>query len=109
MFCEIHMRDFKPHFQQDFLAYCTRPVSVHLAMACVSQLLIQQFFSLFAQFKTTKSYENYVSVSIFQYGHIPPKIMKKHVFYTGKLYGLTGMEKVQKSAYLLGQKHKFSG
>ena len=34
--CEIHMHDFKSHFQQDFLAYCTRPVSVHLAMVCVS-------------------------------------------------------------------------
>ena len=33
MLCEIHMRDFKSHFQQDFLAYCTRPVSEHLAMA----------------------------------------------------------------------------
>ena len=28
------MHDFKSHFQ-DFLAYCTRPVSVHLAMASV--------------------------------------------------------------------------
>ena len=36
MLCEIHMRNFKSHFQQDFLAYCTRPVSEHLAMACVS-------------------------------------------------------------------------
>ena len=32
--CKIHISDFKSHFQQDFLAYCTRPVSVHLAMAC---------------------------------------------------------------------------
>ena len=35
MLCEIHMRNFKSHFWWDFLACCTRPVSVHLAMACV--------------------------------------------------------------------------
>ena len=38
MLCEIHMHDLKSHFQQDFLAYCTRPVSVHLAMACIGCL-----------------------------------------------------------------------
>ena len=31
----VHMHDFKSHFQWDFLAYCTRPVSVHLATASV--------------------------------------------------------------------------
>ena len=36
MLCEIHTHDFKSHFRQDFLAYCTRPVSVRLAMMCVS-------------------------------------------------------------------------
>ena len=36
MLCKIHMRDFKSHFQQDCLAYCTKPVSEHLAIACVS-------------------------------------------------------------------------
>ena len=35
MLCEIHMRDFRSHFWWDFLAYCTRPISVHLVMACV--------------------------------------------------------------------------
>ena len=30
------MHNFKSHFQWDFLAYCTRPVSVHLATASVS-------------------------------------------------------------------------
>ena len=35
MLCEIPMYNFKSHFLQDFLAYCTRPVSVHLVMACV--------------------------------------------------------------------------
>ena len=33
--CEIHMHDIKSHFQPDFLAYRTRQVSVHLAMACI--------------------------------------------------------------------------
>ena len=36
MLCEIHKCDLKFHFQQDFLAYCTKPVSEHLAMACVN-------------------------------------------------------------------------
>ena len=45
MLCEIHMRDFKSHFWQDFLAYHTRPVSVYLAMACVSCLF--DSFSVF--------------------------------------------------------------
>ena len=31
----VHMHDFKSHFHWDFLAYCTRPVSVHLATASV--------------------------------------------------------------------------
>ena len=35
MLCKIHMHDFKSRFQQSFLAYCTRPVSVHLVMASV--------------------------------------------------------------------------
>ena len=30
------MHNFKSHFQQDFLAFCTRPVSVHFVMVCVS-------------------------------------------------------------------------
>ena len=38
MLCESHMHDFKSHFRWDFLAYCTRPVSVHLAIACVGCL-----------------------------------------------------------------------
>ena len=43
------------------LAYCTRPVSGHLAMACVGCSLFWQFFNLFAQSKTTtKSHESYV-------------------------------------------------
>ena len=30
------MHDFKSHFWQDFLAYCTRPIHVHLAMPCIT-------------------------------------------------------------------------
>ena len=41
----IHMHDFKSHFQQDFLAYCTRPISVHLVMASVGCLF--NSFSIF--------------------------------------------------------------
>ena len=74
---EIHMHDFKSHFQQDFLAYCTWPVSVHLAMTCV----IQQFFNLFAQFKTTtKSHENYVFLYPFSNMAISPQIMIFKIF-----------------------------
>ena len=52
MLCEVHMHDFKSHFQQDFIAYCTKPVSAFGDGV---------FFNLFAQFKaTTKSHENCV-------------------------------------------------
>ena len=61
MLCEIHTQDFKAHFWRDFLIYCTRPDSVHLAMACVSCSFDSLKKNLFAQFKTTtKSHENYV-------------------------------------------------
>ena len=58
------------------------------------RLLIRQFFSLFAQFKTTtKSHENYVFLYLLSNMAISPQNneRKKPVFYTGKLYGLTGM------------------
>ena len=47
------------------------------------RLLIRQFFSLFAQFKTTtKSHENYgFPVSIFQYGHIPQNNQKTILYW----------------------------
>ena len=55
-------------------------------------LHIQQFFNLFAQFKTTtKSYENYLFLYPFSNMTISPQNNEKNVFYTGKLYGLTGM------------------
>ena len=67
---EAMFHDFKSHFQRDFLAYCTRPVSVHLAMACVGC----SFNSLFAQFKTTiKTHENYVFLYPFSSMVISPQ------------------------------------
>ena len=90
MLCKIHMHDFKSHFQQDFLAYCTRPVSVHLVRACVG-CSFDSFFNLFAQFKTTtKSHENYVFLYPFSHMTMSPQDNEKDVFYAGKLYGLTG-------------------
>ena len=56
------------------------------------QLLIRQFFSLSAQFKTTtKSHENYVFLYPFSNMAIFPQNNEKTVLYTSKLYGLTGM------------------
>ena len=59
------------------------------------RLFIRQFFSLFAQFKTTKSHENYVFLYPFSNMAISPQNNQKTVFYTGKLYGLTGMQYLQ--------------
>ena len=79
------------------ISLLTRFLSLlHWASQCAfgngrCQLLVRQFFSLFAQFKTTtKSYENDV---LYQFSNtaISPQINEKNVFYTGKLYGLTGM------------------
>ena len=95
------MHNFKFHIHCDFLAYCTRPVSVDLVMACVGCL-----FDSFSVFLLSLVQQNLMkimfSLSIFQHGPIPPpppppkkKREKKeeifYVFYTGKLYGLTGM------------------
>ena len=79
MLCEIHMHDFKSHFQQYFLAYCTGPVSVYLAMACHCRLLSHlTVFSLFVQFKTTlKSHENYVFLDPFSSMAIFPQNNEK--------------------------------
>ena len=61
----------------------------HVAMC---QLLVQQFFNLFAEFKTTrKSHENYVFLYPFSNKAISPENNEQTVFYTGKLYGLAGM------------------
>ena len=77
MLCEIHMHDFKSHFQfqQDFLAYCTRPVSVHLVMACVSCLF--DSFSIFLL--SLKQQQNLMKIMFscihFPIWPYPPKIM----------------------------------
>ena len=58
--CCAKYTNLKSDFWRDFLAYCTRPVSVHFGNG-VCQLLVWRFLNLFAQFKaTTKSHENYV-------------------------------------------------
>ena len=82
MLCEIHMRDFKSHFWWYFLAYCTRPVSVHLAMACVCCSFTS--FSTFLLSVTVKQQQNLMKI-MFSCIHLPvwpypPKIMKKMYF-----------------------------
>ena len=88
--CKIHLHDFRSHFRQDFLAFCARPVCVHLAMACVGCSF--NSFSIFLL--SLKQQQNLMKVifscihfSIWPY--LPPMIFKN--IYTGKLYGLTGM------------------
>ena len=73
--CEIHMHDFKSHFQKDFLAYCTSPVSVHLAMACVSCS-----FDSFSIFLLSLKPQQNLMKNVFSWIHFPiwpypPKIM----------------------------------
>ena len=87
----MHMHNLKSHFQQDFLAYCTRAVSVHLAMACVGCSFDSFSVFLLIFYTTTKSHENYVFLDPFSKMTISPQNnerKKPHVFYTGKLYGL---------------------
>ena len=97
MLCKIHMHNFKSHFQQDFLAYCTMPVSVHLAMACVHCSF--DSFSIFLL--SLKQHQNLMKI-MFSSIHFPIRpyspqiIFKKTVFYTGKLYGLTGTKSLHK-------------
>ena len=43
--CNIHLCNLKSHFWRDVRACCTRPVSMHLVMACVSCLF--DSFSIF--------------------------------------------------------------
>ena len=89
------MRDFsefRSHFQQDFLAYCTWPVSVHLAVMCVGWSF--NSFSVFLL--SLKQQQNLMKIMFscihFPVWQYPPKIMILKCFYTGKLYGLTGMQ-----------------
>ena len=91
MLYKIHMHNFKSHFQQDFLAYCTRPVNVRLTMACVGCSF--DIFSIFLL--SLKQQQNLMKIMFsrihFSNMAIYPQNNEKTVFYTGKLYGLTGM------------------
>ena len=82
-----YMCNFKSHFQQDFLAYCTGPVRVHLAMAYVGCSF--DSFSVFLL--SLKQQQNVFSCIHFPIWPYPPQNNEKNVFYTSKLYGLTGM------------------
>ena len=89
--CKIHMCSLKSHFRRDFLAYYTRPVSVHLAVACVGCS-----FNNFSVFLLCFTQPQNLMKLMFSCIHFPvwpypPKIMIFFIFYTGKLYGLTGM------------------
>ena len=88
------MHNFKSHYRQDFLAYCTGPVSAHLAMACVSCSF--NSFSVFLL--SLKQQQNLMKIMFscihFPIWPYPPQINEKPVFDTGKLYGLTGMTQV---------------
>ena len=88
------MHNFKSRFWWDFLAYCTRPASVHLVMAFIGCSF--DSFSIFLL--SLKQQQNLMKI-VFSCIHFPawpypppppPEIMKK--LYTGKLYGLTGMD-----------------
>ena len=72
MLCEIHIHDFRSYFLQDFLAYCTRPVSVHLAMACVGCS-----FDSFSIFLLSLKQQNLMKIMFscirFQIWPYPPK------------------------------------
>ena len=86
----MRMHDFKSHFQQDVSVYCTRPVSVHLAMVCVSC----SFHSFSVLLLSLKLKLNLLKI-MFSFIHFPacpyPTQIMIFLFYTGKLYGLTGM------------------
>ena len=87
---EIHTHDFRSHFQQDFLAYCTRPVSVHLAMVCVSCSFDSFSISFLLSLKQQNLMKIMFSCIHFPIWPYPSQIMKK-LFCTSKLYGLTGI------------------
>ena len=74
------MCDFKSHFWQDFLAYCPRPVSVHLVMVCVGCSF--NSFSVFLL--SLKQQQNLMKIMFscihFPVWPYPPKIMKKMYF-----------------------------
>ena len=73
--CAKYTHDFKSHFQQDFSAYCTKPVSVHLAMPCIGCSF--DSFSVFLL--SLKQQQNLVKIMFscihFPIWPYPPKIM----------------------------------
>ena len=80
MLYEIHMRDFKSHFQQDFLAYCTRPVSIwwwHVSASCSFNGFSVFLLSLKQQQNLMKIMFSCIHFPVWPY---PPKIMKKMYF-----------------------------
>ena len=80
MLCKVHMRYFRSHFQGDFLAYCTGPVSVHLAMACVGCT-----FNSFSIFLLSLKQQSLIKIMFscihFLIWPYPHKIMKKTILY----------------------------
>ena len=87
MLCEIHMCDFRSQFWWDFLACYTRPVSVHLAMECVSCS-----FNRFSAFLLSLKQEQNLMQIIFSCIHFPvwpypPPNNEENffIFCTGKL------------------------
>ena len=74
------MHNFKSHFQWDFLAYCTKPVSLHLAMVCVGCSF--DSFSIFLL--SLKQQQNLMKIMFscinFPIWPYPPQIMKKMYF-----------------------------
>ena len=74
------MRDFKSHLQWDFLACCTRPVSMHSTMACVNCSF--DYFSVFLL--SLKQQQNLMKIMFscihFPIRPYPPKIMKNLYF-----------------------------
>ena len=81
MLCEIHMRDFKSNSWQDFLAYCTRPVSVYLVMVYVGCL-----FNSFSVFLLSLKRQQNLMKILFSCIHFPiwpypPKIMREKKYF----------------------------
>ena len=79
-----------PISQRDFLAFRTMPVSVLLAMECVGCS-----FDSFSVFLLSLKQQNLMQIMFscihFPVWPYPPQNNDIFLFYTGKLYGLTGM------------------
>ena len=81
------LHEFKSHFQQDFLAYRTWPVSVHLVMTCVGWSF--DIFSIFLL--SLKQQQNLMKIMFscihFPVWPYPPEIMKKLYFIPANYMG----------------------